>query len=198
MQLLILFLLAIMIFSLLNFHFPAKFYQYFFLRKLANRMELDLPRAEMGFFGFSVELHANYRGQELKIKFLEAATDKLRQSSGLELRFKYDSQIVASIYHRQNRRDVWGDFKIFTTGNKDLDCQWLILTNDLPALKSFWEAKGQNWGSLMNNLTTSYPGMVILFNNDELILQLRAFLWPERLKRFLDWLLAQPAMQERT
>ena len=156
------------------------------------------PERSWDFSGLPSNCHADYRGRELKLKFLETATDKLRQTSGLELRFKYDSQIVASIYHRQNRRDAWGDFKIFATGNEGLDSQWLILTNDLPALKLFWEAKGQNWGNLMNNLTTSQPGMVILFNNDELIFHLRAFLWPERLKRFLDWLLEQPVMQERT
>ena len=196
MQLLILFSLALIIFSLINYNFPVKIYQYFFLRKLAKYLDLDLPRANLGLFGVAVELYADYRGRELKLKFLETTTDKLRQTSGLELRFKYDSQIVASIYHRQNRREAWGDFKIFATGNEGLDSQWLILTNDMLALKLFWEAKGQNWGNLMNNLTTSQPGMVILLNNDELIFHLRAFIWPERLKRFLDWLLEQPVMQE--
>lgn len=181
MYLLLLLFAAFLLFSLITTNWPVKIYHHYLLKKLGMALQSEPQKNGLPLSGVYSRIVTIYRGRELAIRFMEATTGALRNHDGLEIRLKALSPVVLSIYRRNRNQREWGDFKQFRTGDPALDSEWFILTDNLEAAAEWWKT-----GKLAGLITGDYVLEQMQVNRDEIIVCLRRFYSPEKVKAFLD------------
>ncbi|HBE80243.1 MAG TPA: hypothetical protein DDW65_21055 [Firmicutes bacterium] len=185
MYILLLLLAATFLISIFTTNWPVKFYHHYLLKQLAELLGA-IPEKN-GLLSSSVysQINTIYRDKELKIRFVEASVDSIKEHSGLEIRMyiNVSAQGVLECYPMRKGKHEWGDFKRFLTGDPGLDRQWFILTNE-PV------AAGVIWDSCRFPDLLRYPGLEkLLINQNELIVQFKYYYWSaEKVKQFIDQL----------
>jgi hypothetical protein len=180
MYILLLLLVAFFLFSILGTNWPTKFYHHLLLKRLAEELEAIPERNGLLFSNVYSQINTIYKGQQLKIRFMEASIDSLKANQGLELRLYVAEEAVLEFYPLRLHKREWGDFKCFLTGDPQLDAQWFILTNNQAAASAFW-----NSTNLKDLMLT--PGLEqILLNQHELIVQLKHYRSVKNVKQVID------------
>lgn len=180
MYILFLLLAAFFLISIFSTNWPVKMYHHSLLKNLAIALGTVPERYGLLFSNVYSEINTVYKRRQLKIRFVEASIDSLKPNSGLEIRMRITSETIMEFYHLKRNKREWGEFKRFQTGDKLLDSQWFILTNDLVKANDFWG---------MNNLKSliANPHLEqLLINQDEAIVQLKSYRSYQKIIEFIE------------
>jgi hypothetical protein len=159
------------------------------MKKLAYLLETVPEKNGMLFSNVYSQINTVYQGKELKIRFMEASTDSLKPSSGLELRVHVpgeskDQPRIMEFYPMRLKKREWGDFKRFLTGDPQLDASWFILTKNPASADICWNLL--NFKSLL-----SIPGVEqVLLNQNELVVRFKNHHSATKIKQLIDQLVA--------
>lgn len=170
MYFLLLFITAFLLISIFSTNWPIKFYHDTLLKNLARELHTEPKKHGMMFSNVYSEIIANYRGKDIRIRFIENSVDSIKANSGLEIRIKEAAGIVMEFYRINRNKKAWGDFQQFLSGDKLIDSKWSILTTDQDRAKELWER------SQLNQLLKTTPQLEqILINQQEIIVQLKHY-----------------------
>lgn len=186
-----LFLAAFLLIFFFSTNWPIKIYHNYYLKKLALRLQSVVQNDRSGLMGPSPEVNTIYQGKQLKIRFIEGSADTLQSGSGLEIRFLIPHACASTVaraqiiefYRLPGKRQEWGDFIRFQTGDPEIDSRWFILTPDPTAAASFWEKSG-----LKKLLTVNQRIEQLSVNQAELIFKLRDTTPIPRMMELIDGL----------
>lgn len=165
-----LFATAFLIISIFSANWPIKLYHYLLLQRLGQELKTEPKKHGLLLSNVYSEIITNYRGKNIKIRFIENSIDSIKAYSGLEIRIKETAGLVMEIYRvRLNKRE-WGDFRRFTSGDGQIDAEWLILTTAPEGAKEMWDRI-----RLADLLKTTPQLDQILINQEEVIIQLKRY-----------------------
>ena len=189
MYILLLFVIAFFLISIFMTNWPVKFYHHLILAKLAELLNAVPEKKGLLLSNVYSEIHTNYNGLDIKIRFLEASIDSLKANSGLEIRTDLQNRvncqdIILEFYPIRRQKREWGDFKRFLTADSQIDSQWFILSNNPISARECW-----NSFDFRKILQSSGVAQVLL-NKGELIIQYRSYGAVKKIKYFLDELVA--------
>jgi len=166
----VLFGAAFLLISIFSTNWPIKLYHHLLLKKLARKLKTEPKRHGMLFSNVYSEISCVYQGKEFRIRFIENSIDSIKTNSGMEIRMSQNTGVVMEFYRTEHKKQVWGDFQQYRTGDPLIDSEWSILTTDL-------EKADQLWGRTHLNdlLKDSCQLEQLLINRQEIIVQLKYY-----------------------